>query len=170
MLIKEENIASLIFVVRGEKIMSDFHLAALYEVETRTLKQSVHRNISRFPKDFLFELNDKEIDHMVSQNVIPSKSNLGGASPLAFTEQGVAMLSGVLRSAKAVKVNIAIMRSFVLMRRMLEENKELKKKIEEMESKYDKQFSVVFEAIRQLIQQENKPRNRVGYWLNDPNN
>lgn len=163
MLIKQENIPSLIFMLRGERVMFDFHLAVLYNVETRVLKQAVRRNISRFPDDFMFELTEKEIDMMVSQNVIPSKSYLGGASPLAFTEQGVAMLSGVLRSVKAIKVNIAIMRSFVVMRRMLEENKELKKKIDLLESKYDKQFAVVFEAIKQLIHQESKPRNRIGF-------
>jgi hypothetical protein len=167
MLIKQEHIPSLIFMLRGERIMFDFHLALLYDVETRVLKQTVRRNISRFPGDFMFELNEKEIELMVSQNVIPSKSYLGGASPLAFTEQGVAMLSGVLRSVKAVKVNIAIMRSFVLMRRMLEENKELKKKIEQLESKYDQQFAVVFEAIKQLIHQKAKPRNRIGYRIKD---
>jgi hypothetical protein len=96
----------------------------------------------------MFELTEKEIDVMVSQNVIPSKSYLGGALPMAFTEQGVAILSSILRSPKAVKVNIGIMRAFVQMRRMLDENKELKKKIEQLEAKYDKQFSVVFEAIK----------------------
>jgi hypothetical protein len=167
MLIRQEHIPSLIFILRGERVMFDFHLASLYDVETRVLKQTVRRNISRFPDDFMFELNEKEIEFMVSQNVIPSKSYLGGASPLVFTEQGVAMLSGILRSVKAINVNIAIMRSFVLMRRMLEENKELKKKIEQLESKYDKQFAVVFEAIKQLIHQEAKPKNRIGYRIKD---
>jgi hypothetical protein len=143
--------------------MFDFHLSLLYEVETRALKQQVKRNIERFPQNFMFELTDKEIDLMVSQNVIPSKSYLGGAKPFAFTEQGVAMLSSVLKSKKAVQVNLAIMRAFVIMRRMLDENKELKKKIEELESRYDKQFAVVFEAIKQLIHQENKPRNPIGF-------
>jgi type IV secretory pathway component VirB8 len=95
--------------------------------------------------------------------VIPSKSYLGGAKPFAFTEQGVAMLSSVLKSKKAIQVNLAIMRAFVIMRRMLDENKELREKIESLESKYDKQFSLVFEAIKQLIQQENKPRNPIGF-------
>lgn len=163
MVIKLEQIPSLIFYLRGEKVMFDFHLAVLYEVETRTLKQAVRRNADRFPEDFMFELTEKEIDMMISQNVIPSKSYLGGALPMAFTEQGVAMLSSILRSTKAIKVNIGIMRAFVQMRRMLDENKELKKKIEQLEAKYDKQFSVVFEAIRQLIHQESKPRNPIGF-------
>lgn len=164
MLIKQENIPSLIFVLRGERVMFDFHLAMLYNVETRSLKQAVRRNADRFPEDFMFELTDKEVDFLRSQNVI-SKEGRGGLryAPMAFTEQGVAMLASVLKSSKAVQVNIAIMRSFVLMRRMLEENKELKKKIEQLESKYDKQFAVVFEAIKQLIHQESKPRNQIGF-------
>ncbi len=164
MLIKQENIPSLIFMLRGEKVMFDFHLAMLYNVETRSLKQAVRRNADRFPEDFMFTLTDKEIDFLRSQNVI---SNVGSGglryAPMAFTEQGVAMLASVLKSGKAVQVNIAIMRSFVLMRRMLEENKELKKKIEQLESKYDKQFAVVFEAIKQLMHQEGKPRNQIGF-------
>lgn len=163
MLIKKENVTELIFLLRGEKIMFDFHLASLYGVETRALKQQVRRNRDRFPQDFMFELTEDEVTLMVSQNVIPSRSYLGGAVPLAFTEQGVAMLSSVLSSKRAVMANVAVMRAFVVMRRMLEENKELRKKIEELEMKYDKQFSVVFEAIKQLIHQEPKPRKPIGF-------
>lgn len=143
--------------------MLDFHLATLYEVETRVLKQQVKRNINRFPEDFMFELTEAEIENLVSQIVIPSKSKFGGATPFAFTEQGVAMLSGVLRSEKAINVNISIMRAFVQMRVLIDENKDLKKKLDEMESKYDQQFRVVFEAIRQLIEKKNEPRNPVGF-------
>ena len=143
--------------------MLDFHLATLYEVETRVLKQQVKRNINRFPEDFMFELTEAEIENLVSQIVIPSKSKFGGATPFAFTEQGVAMLSGVLRSEKAINVNISIMRAFVQMRVLIDENKDLKKKLDEMESKYDQQFRVVFESIRQLIEKKNEPRNPVGF-------
>ncbi|MEK6153128.1 ORF6N domain-containing protein [Flavobacteriaceae bacterium 3-367] len=131
--IHSENIAQLILMFRGQKVLLDFHLANLYEVETRTLKQQVKRNLSRFPEDFMFKLSKVEINELVSQNVIPSKSFLGGATPMAFTEQGVAMLSSVLRSAKAVDVNIAIMRTFVQLRKLLESNSDLKKKITAME-------------------------------------
>jgi hypothetical protein len=102
--------------VRGQKVLLDYDLAQLYGVETRALKQAVRRNRDRFPSDFLFELSDGEIDDMVSQNVIPGRGKLGGASPMAFTEQGVAMLSSVLRSPRALKVNIGIMRTFVHLR------------------------------------------------------
>ena len=143
--------------------MLDFQLAALYDVETRVLKQQVKRNINRFPEDFMFELTEAEIENLVSQIVIPSERKFGGATPFAFTEQGVAMLSGVLRSEKAINVNISIMRAFVQMRVLIDENKDLKKKLDEMESKYDQQFRVVFEAIRQLIEKKNEPRNPVGF-------
>ena len=123
-LIRSKNILSQIFYIRGVKVMLDFHLADLYEVETRVLKQQVKRNIDRFPEDFMFELTESEIVNLVSQNVIPSKSKFGGAKPFTFTEQGVAMLSGVLRSEKAIKVNIAIMRAFVRMRELTEKKNE----------------------------------------------
>ena len=161
-LIRSENIISQIYYIRGVKVMLDFHLAALYDVETRVLNQAVQRNIERFPEDFMFQLCDNEIKNLTSQIVT---SSWGGRrrAPYAFTEQGVAMLSGVLRSGKAINVNIAIMRAFVSMRKLINENKELKKKLDKMESKYDQQFRVVFEAIRQLIEKKNEPRNPVGF-------
>ena len=119
--------------------------------------------MNRFPEDFMFELNKKEIDDMVSQNVIPNKKYLGGATPMAFSEQGVAMLSSVLRNDKAVQVNIAIMRTFVQLRVLLESNKLLQQKILNLEKKYDEQFTVVFEAIKRIIQSENKPRRQIGF-------
>lgn len=111
----------------------------------------------------MFELSKSEIDWLVSQNVIANKKMLGGATPMAFTEQGVAMLSSVLRSKKAVNVNIAIMRTFVHVRKILETNKALANKLLELGKKYDEQFQVVFSAIKKLIEQENKPRNPIGY-------
>lgn len=161
-LIRSQNIISQIYYIRGVKVMLDFHLTALYDVETRVLNQAVQRNIERFPEDFMFQLSDNEIKNLTSQIVT---SSWGGRrrSPYAFTEQGVAMLSGVLRSEKAIKVNIAIMRAFVQMRELIGQNKELKKKLDKMENKYDQQFRVVFEAIRQLIEKKNEPRDPVGF-------
>lgn len=152
-----------IYSVRGKQVMFDFDLALLYNVETRTLKQAVKRNRDRFPEDFMFELTAIEIDTLVSQNVIPSKGRLGGAVPLAFTEQGVAMLSSVLRSKEALSVHIAVMRAFVQMRQALENNKELREKLNELENKYDEQFKTVFDAIRNLIYEKTKPRERIGF-------
>ena len=158
-----EIIADSIHYFRGQKVLLDFNLAKLYDVETRALKQQVKRNLDRFPEDFMFELTPDEIEEMVSRQVIPNKSVLGGAVPMAFTEQGVAMLSSVLTSKKALDVNIAIMRTFVQLRKLLESNKELEKQILAIERKYDQQFKVVFDAIKKLIVKENEPRKRIGY-------
>lgn len=164
MLIKTENIVPFIFWIRGEKVMLDFHLAELYDVETRALKQAVRRNAKRFPDDFMFELSKQEWNKLITNcDNLPPNAKYFPATPYAFTEQGVAMLSSVLRSERAVEVNIAIMRTFVQLRKLLEENKELKRKIEELESKYDEQFSEVFNAIRQLIRQEKEPRTPIGF-------
>jgi hypothetical protein len=161
-------IQNKIFEIRGHKVMLDFDLAALYNVETRALKQAVKRNIFRFPKDFMFTLTEEEIKLMVSQNVIPSKSKFGGALPMVFTEQGVAMLSSILKSPKAVAVNIAIMRAFVFMRQYALTHKDLTEKLNELEKTYNKQFADVYEALNYLInkdKQEEKQtkRTRIGY-------
>jgi hypothetical protein len=140
-----------IFEIRGQRVMLDKDLADIYEVETRVLKQAVKRNIERFPKDFMFQLSDKEVQDLVSQNVIPSKSYLGGSLPYAFTEHGVSMLASVLRSSKAIKMNIAIIRAFIALREMALTYKELSRKLTEMEKKYDKQFKEVFEALQNII-------------------
>ena len=116
--LKKENLINRIYMIRGEKVILDFDLAMLYETETRVLKQAVRRNIKRFPEDFMFVLTKLEAENLVSQFVIPSMKHLGGAHPFAFTEQGVAMLSTVLKSGKAIEVNIANMRTFVNLRRM----------------------------------------------------
>jgi len=146
--IREKTIASFIYFIRGEKVMLDTDLAKLYMVETRVLKQAVRRNLRRFPSDFMFELKDQEIDILVSQNVIPSKKVLGGAKPFAFTEQGIAMLSSILNSDVAVQVNIAILRTFVKLRQLLESHKDLADKIKKLEQKYDEQFRIVFTALQ----------------------
>ena len=148
--INEQNIQNKIFTIRRQQVMLDRDLADLYQVETRVLKQAVRRNIDRFPDDFMFELTDDEIDFMVSQNVIPSKKHLGGAKPYVFTEQGVSMLSSVLKSKIAVNVNIAIFRAFAKMRKFLLTNASLFQKINYIEQKiikHDKNFEKVFKAI-----------------------
>jgi len=144
--------------------MLDFDLAELYESETRILKQAVRRNANRFPSDFMFELNASEIEILVSQNVIPSKSKLGGANPFAFTEQGVAMLSSVLNNDKAIEINIAIMRSFVALRKYALTYEELTKRISEVE----KQFPEIYKVLNYLMQNDNKDKNQkdrnlIGY-------
>ena len=121
-IISQEKIKSLIFTIRGVQVMLDRDLAYLYQVETRVLKQAVNRNLIRFPSHFMFELSEKEIDMMVSQFVIPSKSYFGGSKPYAFTEQGAAMLSAVLRSDVAIKISIQIINTFVSMRKLINNN------------------------------------------------
>jgi ORF6N domain-containing protein len=161
-----QPIASKIFYLRGDQIILDEDLADLYQVETRILKQSVRRNIDRFPKDFMFELSYEEWNSLRSQNVILEREGRGKHSkyrPFAFTEQGVAMLSGILRSERAVEVNIAIMRTFVHLRKWMEDNKSLANKIKSLEKKYDEQFQAVFKAIQQLIKEDNKPRKPIGF-------
>jgi len=167
-----QTIQTKIYEIREQKVMLDFDLAELYEVETRILKRAVRRNIDRFPNDFMFQLNDSEVTDMVSQIGIPSKSYLGGALPFAFTEQGVAMLSGILNSPKAIQVNIAIMRAFVFIRKYALSHKDLTEKLKELETIYNKQFKDVYEAINYLLQKDNKKekqeaeqknRKRIGY-------
>lgn len=165
-LIKTEDVAPMIHWIRREKVMLDRDLAELYGVETRALKQAVRRNADRFPEDFMFVLTEEEVDGMVSQNVIPHKGVFGGAAPMAFTEQGVAMLSSVLRSPRAVEVNIAIMRTFVQLRKLMDSNRDLARKIDTLERKYDEQFTVVFKAIKQLIagdSDRSKPKRQIGF-------
>lgn len=153
-----------ILLIRGQNVMLDFDLAKLYGVETRVLKQAVRRNLDRFPVDFMFELSPAEVGTLVSQTVIPTRGKLGGAAPMAFTEQGVAMLSSVLRSPRAVQVNIAIMRAFVRLRQMLMSNADLARKLIVLENKYDAKFRVVFDAIRELMDgPPPSPKPQIGF-------
>ena len=161
--INSGNISERIYFIRGEKVLLEFDLASLYGVSVKSLKQNVRRNLKRFPFDFMFELTREEVKILRSQFVTLGWGKYSKYLPFAFTEQGVAMLSGILSSDRAIQVNIAIMRAFVQMRRLLETHKDLAEKIKELESRYDEQFSIVFEAIRQLIRQENEPRNPVGF-------
>jgi len=154
-----DNLATLVMVVRGEKVLLDADLAELYGVPTKVLNQAVKRNIDRFPADFMFQLTPDEWARMRSQTVTASRRNVA-AVPYAFTEQGVAMLSSVLRSQRAAEVNIAIMRTFVQLRRLMDSNRDLARRIEAMETRYDEQFSAVFDAIRQLISDDQKRKGK----------
>ena len=162
-------IQNKIFEVRGCRVMLDYHLAELYQVETRALKQAVKRNIERFPDDFMFVLTKEEANLLlsigVSHFVIPPDYNFGVAMPMAFTEQGVAMLSSVLRSKVAIEVNISIMRAFVLMRQMAVGYEELLKRIEELEVSTDAQFNELYQVLTQLLSQskQQKERRPVGF-------
>jgi hypothetical protein len=155
-----------ILLLRGERVMLDADLAALYGVATRELVQAVKRNRARFPADFMFQLTPDEHARLRSQTVI---SNLGSkrggrrTAPYAFTEQGVAMLSSVLRSARAVQVNVEIMRAFVRLRELLSTHADLARKLAGLEKKYDAQFRVVFDAIRELMAPPAKPRRPIGF-------
>lgn len=169
--IPQEYIVSKIVVFRDEKVILDIHLAALYGVETRALKQAVRRNMDLFPGDFMFELEPYEIDTVVSQNVIPSKQYLGGSTPFAFTETGVAMLSSVLKSKRAREMNIAIMRAFVALRKMLLNHTELRLEVEAIKHKldnHDKNIELVFQYLDELLEKSEKPevpKKRVGFKL-----
>lgn len=161
-------IQNKIYEIRGQRVMLDFDLSEMYEVETRALKQSVKRNLKRFPKDFMFQLSKKEAVSLVSQNVIPNIQVLGGALPFAFTEHGVTMLASILRSDKAIKVNIAIVRAFVMLRQFILTNKELAAKLANLERKYNKQFKDIYEALNYLITEKQKQidfeeRERIGF-------
>ncbi len=158
-----DTIESRILFIRGKKVMLSAHLAELYGVETRVLNQAVRRNAKRFPDDFMFQLNELETEKLVSQNVIPHKKYFGGSRPYAFTEQGIAMLSGVLNSDRAISVNVEIMRAFVRLRKMLISNAALARRLKALEKKYDKQFAVVFEAIYRLMDPPDKKQRKIGF-------
>jgi phage regulator Rha-like protein len=156
-------ISAKIFEIRGKKVMLDSDLAKLYDVQTKVLIQAVKRNVDRFPDDFMYQLTWQEFMDLRSQIVT---SSLGGRRylPYVFTQEGVAMLSSILSSERAVKVNIQIMRAFVQLRRMLLTNAGLRRKIEEMEKKYDKKFAIVFQAIKQLLEPSPiKPKPPIGF-------
>jgi hypothetical protein len=159
-----EKITSKVYLIRGHKVMLDRDLAELYKVETKQLKRAVRRNIDRFPDDFMFELTKAELENWRCQ-FGTSKGERKGLryKPLAFTEQGVAMLSSVLRSKRAAQVNIQIMRAFIKLRQMYISHEDLKQKIASMERTYDENFRIVFEALKQLIDGEEKPKKKIGY-------
>jgi hypothetical protein len=164
-LISVEKIEKAIYFIRGEKVMLDRDLARLYDVSTAALNQAVRRNRERFPEDFMFQLTSSEVAELNrSQIVIGSQKHRDPRSrPFAFTEQGVAMLSAVLRSKCAISVSIEIMRAFVKLRQLLVSNTELVRRLNELESKYDKQFKIVFVAIRQLMAKPVRDRKEIGF-------
>jgi hypothetical protein len=160
-LVPVEIIEKHILALRGLKVMLDRDLAQLYGVDTRTLNQAVRRNIDRFPGDFMFSLTRDEIMNL--SQFVTSSTIKHAPNVFAFTEQGIAMLSSVLKSKRAIAVNIEIMRAFVKLREMVASHKELAKKLQELEKKYDAQFKVVFDAIHALLEPPKKPRRRIGF-------
>ena len=165
-LVPMETIRQAILLARGQKVMLDRDLAMLYGVETRALNQAVKRNRERFPADFMFELTRNEIMR-ISQSVISSADLKYSKSAYVFAEQGIAMLSGVLDSPRAIQVNIAIMRAFVQLRVLLSTHADLARKLEDLERKYDAQFRVVFDAIRQLMAPLDPPRKQIGFQVRE---
>lgn len=164
-LVPDERIISRIFLVRNRKVMFDRDLAELYGVKTRELNQAVRRNLERFPDDFMFQLTMEEFVLLKSQTVT---SSWGGVrkKPLMFTEQGVAMLSSVLKSRRAIQVNIQIIRTFTKLRQLMASHEELRRKIEELERKSDQRFKTIFELIKNLLDEKIKPKMKIGFRAN----
>ncbi len=158
-----KRIEGMIFIFRGKKIMLDTDLAQLYQVPTFRLNEAVKRNIKRFPDDFMFQLSSEEKQEVIANCDNLKKLKFSGHLPHAFTEQGVAMLSSVLNSERAIQVNIQVMRAFSYLREMLETHTDLKRKIEEMEKRYNGQFQVVFSALRKLLYAPRKRKRMVGF-------
>ncbi len=173
-LIPAEIIEQRILLIRGERVMLDRDLAALYEVSTKVLNQAVKRNRDRFPKDFMFQFTDDELHHWIeyknsrSQFVTLKRGKNIKYHPYAFTEHGILMLSSALNSKRAIQVNIEIMRTFVRLRQMLASNKELSRKLLEIEKKYDEQFKVVFDAIHQILIPPEKTKRPFGFSVEEP--
>jgi hypothetical protein len=169
-IIPMEHIESKIYIIRGFKIILDRDLAELYGVKPIRLREQVKRNIKRFPLDFMFQLRQDEVELMVSQNAIPSKQHLGGYLPYAFTEHGVAMLSAVLNSERAIEVNIIIIRAFVKLREMIYMHKELAQKLNQLERKHerhDEQIQAIFDQIREFMTFKEKPKKSIGFKKED---
>ena len=173
-MVRIQSIQNRIYEIRGDRVMLDSDLAELYGVSTKHLNQAVKRNIERFPNDFMFQLTNFEFEILqadiqcqrrLRSQIVTSKTGRGGPRflPYAFTEQGLAMLSGVLHSKRAISVNIGIMRAFVKLRQLLASNAELARRLDELESKYDKQFKIVFDAIRKLMATPARGRKEIGF-------
>jgi len=165
LIVSVTDIVSRIFFIRGQKVMLDADLAELYGVETSNLNKAVKRNPDRFPEDFMYQLTKEEADSLRFQIGMSKASGRGGRRylPHAFTEQGVAMLSSVLNSKRAVQVNIAIMRAFVKLREMIASHKVLARRLDELEKQYDQQFRIVFDTIRELMAPPAKSRRKIGF-------
>ncbi|MFH2046303.1 MAG: ORF6N domain-containing protein [Pseudomonadota bacterium] len=163
-----ERIASKIYLIRGIKVMLDRDLADLYGVETKRLKEQVRRNIKRFPEDFMFELTNEELKNWRSQFATSNEDLMGlRIKPFAFTEHGILMLSSVLKSERAVQVNILIMRTFIKLRRAVLDHKDLRKDLEELRKVSEERFRIVFEALDQILIVESKPRKKIGYTVKE---
>jgi hypothetical protein len=158
-----ERIERSILLLRGEKVILDREIAALYGVETKILVQAMKRNLDRFPADFMFQLTVEEVERLRSQTVTSNGRGGRRYRPYAFTEQGVAMLSSVLRSEQAVRINIEIMRVFVRLRQIMSSKADLFRRLDELEQRYDAQFKVVFDALRQLMVPPESPRKPIGF-------
>ena len=165
-LTQHKIIENKIFLIRGKKVMLDRDLAELYGVQAKVLTQAVKRNRERFPVDFMFQLNRQETKNLRSQSVTLEQGRYSKYQSRVFTEQGVAMLSSVLNSKRAILVNIQIMRTFTKLREMLQSNAELRRKIEGMEATYDHQFQIVFKAIKKLLTPPRKPKRQIGFHAN----
>ncbi len=171
-LIPIERIENKIYLIRGEKMMLDRDLAELYRVDTAQLKRQVKRNVERFPRDFMFKLTEKEVEQLVCQIGIPSKSYFGGALPFAFTEHGILMLSSVLKSKTAISINIQIMRIFLRLRNLLSTHKRLAEKLKAHEKRFvlhDSQISSIFKIIKKLIYEPEKPKRKIGFFQIETN-
>lgn len=167
-LIPAERIQQAIYLIRGEKVMLNRDLAVLYGVETKALKQAVRRNTNRFPRDFMFVLDANEFQNWRSQFVTSKTDRMGlRYPPMAFTEHGILMLSSVLNSKRAIQVNIEIMRTFVRLREILASNVELSQRLDELESRYNRQFKVVFEAVRSLMAPAPATHKQIGFRPHD---
>jgi hypothetical protein len=170
-IVPSEIIEKRIFFIRGQKVMLDFQLAELYNVQTKRLKEQVRRNLSRFPEDFMFELTEDEFNALRTQFATSSKRGGMRYRPFVFTEQGVAMLATVLNSSRAIQMNIAIMRTFVRLREILSSHSELAVKLKELEDrveKHDEHIHTLFTAIRQLMEPPEKPRREIGFRVKEP--
>ena len=168
-LVSIEAVVSKIFFIRGVRVLLDKDLADLYGVETRVLNQAVKRHKKRFPKDFIFQLSKSEYDFLISQFVTSKKSGRGGVRkmPHAFTEQGVAMLSGILNSDRAIAVNIQIMRTFTKLRHMISDNEDLRQELAELREQTDERFQIVFETLDQLLIMDSKEKKKIGFMVKE---
>ncbi|MBW1675417.1 MAG: ORF6N domain-containing protein [Deltaproteobacteria bacterium] len=168
-IIPTETIAARIYLIRSTKVMLDRDLAELYKVETAQLKRAVRRNIDRFPDDFMFEFTKKELDSWRCQFGTSNRDKMGlRHKPMAFTEQGVAMLSSVLRSKRAIHVNIQIMRVFTKLRQMVLENEDLRRELAKMRKQTDERFQIVFETLDQLLSVDSRPKRKIGFDIKEP--
>jgi phage regulator Rha-like protein len=167
-ILPQEKIMDKIYFIRGQKVMLDTDLANLYGVKPRRLREQVKRNLSRFPQHFMFQLNDEEVEFMVSQFATPSRKHLGGSIPYVFTEHGVLMLANVIKSDRAIEMSIKIIDIFVKMREMLLTHKDILLKLEQMEKQITENsgdISHIFSVLKKLVQQSNEPRKKIGYKL-----